>query len=161
MYWRGHVGIALLAYAPVAGATLAIGEPDLTFLGGALSVAAATLPDADHRLPISHRGPTHTLAFAVTVGLLAGALAAVALAVGDAGRGLPQWAPAFVGGAVTLSLCSHIAGDAITPMGIRPFRPLSTAHYSLDLTPAKNPRANWAFLVVGVLSTAVAVGVAY
>ncbi|MDZ5811036.1 metal-dependent hydrolase [Halorubrum sp. AD140] len=160
MYWRGHVGIALLAYAPVAGATLTVGEPGLTLLGGGLSVAVATLPDVDQQLPGPHRGPTHTLAFAFAAGLLAGVLAAVALA-GGAGHAIPGWTPAFVGGTVTLSLCSHIAGDAITPMGIRPFRPLSTAHYTLDLMPAKNPRANRIFLVAGLLSTAVVVGVAY
>ena len=159
MYWRGHVGIALLAYAPVAGGTLAVGEPELTLLGGGLVVVAATLPDVDQQLPIPHRGPTHTLAFAAAVGLVAGVLAAIAVAVG--GHALPAWTPVFVAGAVTLSLCSHIAGDAITPMGIRPFRPLSTAHYTLDLTPAKNPRANRVFLVVGLLATAVAVAVAY
>ena len=161
MYWRGHVGIALLVYAPIAAVTLAIGEPGLTLLGGGLAVAAATLPDADQPLPIPHRGPTHTLAFAVAVGLLAWGLAVVGLAAAGVGQELPGWTPAFVGGVVTLSLCSHIAGDAITPMGIQPFRPLSSAHYTLDLTPAKNPRANWLFLAAGVLSTAAAVGVAY
>lgn len=161
MYWRGHVGIALLAYTPAVGATLAIGEPGLTLLGGGLAVATATLPDADHKLPIPHRGVTHTVAFAVAVGLLVGVLAAVTLAAGGVFRALPAWTPAFVAGTVTLSLCSHIAGDAITPMGIRPFRPLSSAHYSLDLTPAKNPHANRLFLVFGVLSTVIAVAVAY
>ncbi len=160
MYWRGHIGIALLVYAPIAGVTLAIGEAELALLGGGLAVVAATLPDADHQLPIPHRGPTHTLAFAVAVGLLAAVLAALALATTGVARGVPGWTPAFVGGVVTLSLCSHIAGDVITPMGIQPFRPLSAAHYTLDLTPAKNPRANWLFLAAGVLSTAVAVGVA-
>lgn len=161
MYWRGHVGIALLAYAPVAGGTLALGEPELTLLGGGLVVAAATLPDVDQRLPIPHRGATHTVAFAVAVGLLVGVLAAVTLAASGLFGAHPTWTPAFAAGTVTLSLCSHVAGDAITPMGIRPFRPLSAAHYTLDLTPAKDPRANRLFLVVGVLSTAVAVVLAY
>lgn len=159
MYWRGHIGIALLVYAPIAGATLAMGEPAVTLLGGSLAVAVATLPDADQQLPVPHRGPTHTFAFAAVVGLLAWALAA--LAVTGVGQSLPGWTPIFVGGVVILSLCSHIVGDAITPMGIQPFRPLSAAHYTLDLLPARNPRANWTFLVAGGLSTAIAVGVTY
>jgi len=61
MYWRGHVGIALLAYAPVAGAVRVAGEPELTVLGAAVAVTFATLPDLDHRLPVAHRGPTHTM----------------------------------------------------------------------------------------------------
>jgi len=163
MYWRGHVGIALLVYAPIAGAMLAISQARLTLLGGGLVVVAATLPDADQQLPIPHRGPTHTLVFAVGGGLLAGAFAALTLAVAGVGQSLPGWTPAFVGGIVTLSLCSHIAGDAITPMGIQPFRPVSGAHYTLDVLPAKHPRANWTLLVVGVVSMAivVAVGVMY
>lgn len=159
MYWRGHVGIALLVYAPIAGAMLGMSQARLTLLGGGLVVAAATLPDADQQLPVPHRGPTHTLPFAAVVGLLAGAFAALTLAVAAVGQSLPAWTPVFVGGVVTLSLCSHIAGDAITPMGIQPFRPLSSAHYTLDVLPAKHPRANWTFLAVGVLSTAIAVGV--
>ncbi|MWV65204.1 metal-dependent hydrolase [Halorubrum sp. JWXQ-INN 858] len=150
MYWRGHVGLGLLAYAPIAGIALDAGEPRLAALGGLLAVAFATLPDADERLPIPHRGPTHTLLFAFVTGALAALVAALvgALVVPTT----PAWTPTFVGTVVTITLLSHIAGDAITPMGIRPFRPVSDAHFTLDLTPAKNPRANYLFLVVGVLA---------
>ncbi|MGQ3328951.1 metal-dependent hydrolase [Halorubrum sp. FL23] len=148
MYWRGHVGIALLAYAPVAGAVRVAGAPELAVLGAAVAVAFATLPDLDHRLPVSHRGPTHTVAFTVAVG----AVVAVATAVVR-----PPWTAAFVGGVAALSLTSHVAGDAITPMGIWPFRPLSERHVTLDLTPAANPRANRLFLGVGAAALALSV----
>ncbi|GAB6878963.1 metal-dependent hydrolase [Halorubrum gandharaense] len=155
MYWRGHVGIALLAYAPVAGLVLEAGQPGLAVAGGLLAVGFATLPDADQSLPIPHRGPTHTLAFAVVAGVLTALVAAgVALATGLA---VPAWTPHFVGTVVTVTLCSHIAGDAITPMGIQPFRPLSAFHFTLDLTPAKNPLANYLFLAGGVLALSVSV----
>lgn len=155
MYWRGHVGIALLAYAPIAGVVLEAGQPGLAIVGGVLAVAFATLPDADESLPLPHRGPTHTLAFAVVAGVLA-ALAAAGVALA-AGLAVPAWTPHFVGTVVTVTLCSHIAGDAITPMGIQPFRPLSSVHFTLDLTPAKNPRANYLFLAVGILALSVSV----
>ncbi|GAB7091877.1 metal-dependent hydrolase [Halorubrum luteum] len=157
MYWRGHVGLGLLAYAPVAGVVLGSGEFGLAVVGGLIAITVAPLPDVDQSLPIPHRGPTHTLAFAVAAGVVAALAATVVLAAG-AGAGVPPWTPAFVGGVVTLTLCSHIAGDALTPMGIQPFRPLSGFHLTLDLTPAKNPRANYLFLAVGVaaLGTVVA-----
>lgn len=155
MYWRGHVGIGLLAYAPIAGAVLEAGAPWLALLGGVLAVLFSTLPDVDELLPIPHRGPTHTLGFAFAAGVLAalGAAAVAAVAVPAA----PPWTPTFVGTVVTVTLCSHIAGDAITPMGIQPFRPLSEFHFTLDLTPAKDPRANYLFLLVGVVALTLSV----
>ncbi|WP_123619442.1 metal-dependent hydrolase [Halorubrum sp. CSM-61] len=164
MHWRGHVGIALLAYAPVAAAVRAAGEPELAALGAAVAVGFSTVPDLDHRMPVAHRGPTHTVAFAVAAGAFAALAAAVALSAGDwtvfaAGgeTALPPWTPAFVGGVATLSLCSHVAGDAITPMGIRPFRPILKWHVTFDLTPAANPRANRLFLGIGVAALALSV----
>lgn len=162
MYWRGHVGIGLLVYAPIAAVTLSRGEPALAALGGMLAVVFATLPDADQSLPIPHRGPTHTIAFAVGAGLFMGLLALAGLVIGTtlgvaAVADAPGWTPLFVAGVVTLTLCSHLAGDSITPMGIRPFRPLSDVHFTFDLTPAKNPRANHLFLLAGLLATAAAV----
>jgi|AntRauTorcE11898_2_1112593.scaffolds.fasta_scaffold00037_48 inner membrane protein len=169
MYWRGHVGIALLAYAPVAGAVRVAGEPELATLGAAVAVAFATLPDADHWLPIAHRGATHTVAFAVTAGALAAVVAGLVLPGGAdsvllasggtagpaaTGAGLPPWSPTFLGGVVTLTLCSHVAGDAITPMGIRPLRPFRGWHVTFDLTPAANPRANRLFFGVGLAALA-------
>lgn len=153
MHWRGHVGISLIAYAPIAAAVRVAGEPELAVLGAAVAVAFSTLPDADHRLPVPHRGPTHTVAFAMGVGTAA-AIAAVLL--GSASSGLPSWAPAFLGAVATVALCSHLAGDAITPMGIRPFRPLWGAHFTLDLIPAKHPRANRLFLGVGAAAAVIA-----
>jgi len=50
----------------------------------------------------------------------------------------------------TGTILSHIAADAPTPMGVRPFAPLDGRHVSLDLVRAANPVANYALLVVGV-----------
>lgn len=158
MYWRGHVGIALLAYAPLAGICRIAGEPELAVLGGVLAVAFSTLPDLDHWLPVPHRGGTHTVAFAVVVGALA-SLAAQLATVAAGVIGIPAWTPAFVGSVVTATVCSHLAGDAITPMGIRPFRPFWRAHFTFDVTPAKDPRANRLFLGIGLAAVALSIGV--
>ena len=164
MYCRGHVGLGLVAYAPFAGAALDAGEPGVAVVGGGLAVAIAPLPDVDQRLPISHRGPTHTLAFAAVMGALVALAAgigggAVVRALWLADPSLPAWTPAFLGATAAVTLCSHLAGDAITPMGIRPFRPVSGAHFTLDLTPARNPRANAAFLAVGVAAMVASIAV--
>lgn len=155
MYWQGHVGLGLLAYAPLAAVALAASRPDLALVGGVFAVGFATLPDLDHYLPIPHRGPTHTIAFALGMGVLAGG--ATALVADVVMTVPPAWTPLFLGGVTTVTLWSHLAGDLITPMGIRPFRPFSEAHFTLDLTPAKNPRANALFLSVGVIALSMTV----
>lgn len=149
MYGPGHVGAALFCYAPVAAALTRSGEPALALLGTGTAVALSTLPDADEfdTLPVDHRGPTHTVWFVVAAtAVLAAAGALLGLAAGR-----PAALAATLGGAAFVSLTSHLLADVVTPMGIRPFAPLSRWHHSFDLTPAKNPRANTAMLGLGVL----------
>ena len=146
MYRWGHIGAALLLYAPVAAAVTHAGEPLLTAVGGLVAVACATLPDADELLPIDHRGPTHTIWF--VFGGAFGFAAIGGLFGGFVGR--PTVFAATAGGAAFLSLGSHLLADSITPMGIRPFYPLSMWHHSFDITPAANPRANTTMLGIGL-----------
>lgn len=159
MYRLGHYGAALVVYAPLGLALLLVDRPTLAVVGGAVSLTLATLPDIDHRIPgVSHRGMTHTLAFAVAVGGVVGAggfLVGQSLGVGSA------LALAALGFVVGLSaVCSHLLADAITPMGITPWWPLSTRHYTLGLTRADNTLANYALLGLGVLVTVAVLGVA-
>lgn len=152
VYAPGHVGAALCCYAPVAAALSTRGEPALALLGAGVAVACSTLPDADEldALPVDHRGPTHTVWF-VAVGAL---VATVAGAVAGLVVGRPVAVGATVGGAAFVSLGSHLLADVVTPMGLRPFYPLSAWHHSFALTPAKNPRVNAALLAVGLAVTA-------
>lgn len=149
MYQLGHYGAALLAYAPVGVAVSLAGYDAVAIIGGLVCASLSTLPDCDHRLPlIEHRGPTHTLLFAALVGagLAGGAAALVGESSPFAGVGLVAFA--FVVGA--LSIVSHLLADALTPMGIRPFWPLSRRRYTLKLTRASNPVANYALFALGV-----------
>jgi len=146
MYRWGHVGAALFLYGPVGAALTRLGEPGLAALGAVVAVACATVPDADERLPIDHRGPTHTVWFVVA----GAAVVALVGAIGGAAVGRPGAVAATAGVAAGLSLGSHVLADSITPMGIRPFYPLSAWHHSFDVTPAANPRANTAMLGAGV-----------
>ena len=159
MYQNGHYGAALLAYAPVGFATTVAGFQTLALAGGALAVALATLPDFDIRIPaVDHRGPTHTLWFAVLVGL---AVAAGGFLLGQsqgATTAIALAGFAFLVG--FLSICSHIAADALTPMGVTPFTPFSGRHVTYDVVPAKHTVANYALLGAGLAASAGAFGLA-
>ncbi len=161
MYRLGHLGASLLAYAPLGVAVALAIDPTLAAIGGLVALALATVPDADEYLPIPHRGPTHSIAFvvvsAVVVGVLAVAVASlqgVSSASSGASSGPIDASTGSIGAvcgvAAAISLSSHLAADSVTPMGIKPFWPVSDRHYTFDLTPAKNPRANLLLFVSGV-----------
>ncbi|SEV88303.1 metal-dependent hydrolase [Natrinema salifodinae] len=149
MYQVGHYGGALLTYAPLGTAVALGGYGEIAIVGGLACVALSTLPDTDHRLPlIEHRGPTHTLPFALLVGAGLAALTAVLVDASSAFADVSFVAFAFLVG--LLSIGSHLLADALTPMGIQPFWPLSRRRYSLDLTTAANPIANYGLFGLGI-----------
>lgn len=146
MYQPGHVGVALALYAPVGCVLVAAGLPTDALLGGGLTVGLTMLPDLDTRTDrLRHRGPTHSFAFAGTVGLLTGL-------VGGLLGGTRLAEVGILGG--TLAVVAHLLADVITPMGIRPFWPLSDRQYTLDVVLSKDSRANFLLLVVGIVFAA-------
>lgn len=168
----GHVGVALLVSLPVAYLLVA---RDRRRLCGGLAVlfAAAVVPDVDlYVAEVVHRGPTHTVWAALAVGGLLALPVALAgcrrrgvdgqprprggtpssesaadatLAVG----GRRSW---FVPAVGVLGVASHLLGDVLTPMGIRPFAPVVSTTYTLSLTSAADPVANAALLTLGVVA---------
>lgn len=150
MYQFGHYGAALLAYAPLAGLLAAADAAELAVLGAGIVVVLSTLPDVDHRLSlVEHRGLTHTVWFVVLVGL---AVAVLGGAVGAAAGPLAALGLATFGLLLgCLSVGSHVAADALTPMGVRPFAPLDERWVGFDVVGARNPVANGLLLVIGVL----------
>lgn len=167
MYRPGHTGVALLVYAPFGYALLRDGHPILAVLGGGIAVALAMVPDLDLRVPgMSHRGVTHTLLFAVCVGVVLGAGGwAIADTLGDASVGLDRGVDMRVGSVSpaefgsfgfvvgVLAVSSHLLADALTPMGIAPFWPVSSKRYSLGVAKSSNPVANAVLLVLGLCAT--------
>ena len=142
MHKKGHHGAALTAYAPVGMGALTLGF-DVTAVGGGLvAVGLAMLPDVDMNLPnVAHRGPTHTIHFALGVGIVAGVVGAV---LGQAATS--QWLLTVGSGLYlalvgSLTIGSHIAADALTPMGVTPFG--DDRHYSYDLWNADSVLANY------------------
>lgn len=152
MYKTGHYGASLLAYAPVGFLAFVVGSPPLAVVGGAGTLALATLPDVDHRLPgISHRGLTHTVWFALAVGVAVGGVGAALGAGRGVGSGVAVGLFGFVVG--TLAILSHLGADALTPMGITPFSPFRNDHYTYEVTPAKSRVANAILLALGLAAT--------
>ncbi|MFW5938937.1 MAG: metal-dependent hydrolase [Halolamina sp.] len=148
MHKTGHVGAALLAFGPIGFVAGAIGGAEVVLLAGGVAAGLASVPDVDTQVPfVPHRGPTHTVWFAALVGigvafggflvgLQTGVLVGIALGVLGAITG-------------TVAIASHLAADALTPMGIRPFTPWCERHYTWDLVSAANPIANYALLGLG------------
>ncbi|GGJ03858.1 hypothetical protein GCM10008995_12110 [Halobellus salinus] len=158
MYRKGHYGVALLVFAPVAFALLVVDRADLAAVTGGAMLWLAMLPDLDHRVPgIPHRGPTHSLLFAAVVG---GAFAAAGVAletvaggpVSTAGVSLPVLG--FATGAVTV--LAHLLGDALTPAGVNFLWPVSPRTYTLGLCRADNTIANYGLFASGVFAVGAA-----
>lgn len=141
----------MLVWVPVGNALLLAGFQGAAVVGGAGVLALSRLPDYDQRVPlVSHRGSTHTLPFALLVGLVAGGgLFALAGGLGLA-RTLAVGAFGFLVG--VLAIGSHLLADALTPAGVAVFWPVSGKRYSLDLVRADNTVANYGLLALGVFA---------
>ena len=154
MHRSGHYGVALLSYAPVLYVLASQGRFAAGVAGGALVLALTTLPDVDLAIPLmSHRGVTHTLAFAAFVG--AGVWGAAWLApVSTPSRELVA---VGAGGLAAFSILAHLLADALTPMGVPLLWPLTDRRFSLDAGPADSVLWNGGLLVLGVFASAAAV----
>jgi inner membrane protein len=159
VYRLGHYGVSLLLYAPIGFAFVFAGEPALGVVGGAGVLALARVPDYDQRVPgITHRGVTHTLAFALLVGAaFAGALVALTQAGSDPMPAV-EVAPraAFAFGVGAFGILAHLAGDVLTPAGVPLLWPVSGRRYTVSLTTADSTLWNYLLFALGVFATAVA-----
>lgn len=159
MYRSGHLGVALLVFAPVGAALLLLGAVDRAVIAGGTICWLSSLPDLDHRIPgLSHRGATHSLGFAVAVGVAFGGVAAVGgghlpIPSDDgtttiAGLDGPAVPFAFLVGVLTV--LAHLLGDVVTPVGVPLLWPLTRRTVGLGLCRADSTHANLAALVLGV-----------
>lgn len=146
MYQYGHYGVALIFIAPVVTVLSAVGFIELGLLAGTGAVGFSMIPDLDQRIPlVTHRGITHTVWFALLMGVIT---AGIAVAIATTGAVVSALI-GFVVGSVTI--LSHIAADALTPAGVRPWAPVDDTHYSFSVVRAANPLANYALLGVGII----------
>jgi inner membrane protein len=138
MYKSGHLGISLLLYAPIISVLFGSDEPIIALAGLAVVVYTASLPDIDIKAPlryfIGHRTWTHSLWFAVLVGLLTGAGFALLDPVVETQGIETLFVVGFLLGVFGV-LC-HLVGDVLTYSGIQPLYPIGP-RYSVNLTSAK------------------------
>ena len=149
----GHVGAALVAYSPIAFVALRLDWVRLALVGTVVTIGLASLPDVDnYGSRLTHRGYSHTVWFALVVGAgTAGAFAGAGdLLPGPSTAGLT----AFGFAVGTAAILSHLAVDALTPMGVAPIAPLRRRRYSLGLTRSADPVANRRLLLLGLVTAA-------
>ena len=162
MHRTGHTGVTLAVYAPVAYVLVSDGQVTLALLGLIGMVVIEPLPDRDMEIPwLTHRGASHTLLGALVIGLLAAATVVIMSQIAPVYLELSVDTSAVAAlDSVTLTLfafaigflavVAHLLGDVLTPMGIRPFWPVSARRFSLNLWTASNPLANPLLFVLGV-----------
>lgn len=150
MHRTGHYGVNAIVYAPLAIILAAVtGSVHAATVGGIISIGLAPLPDIDIRLPvISHRGFTHTIWFAgITAGVTGSVISSIPV------QTIPN--PAlFALGAIAggVGVIGHLIGDALTPMGITPFAPLSHTTISLNVIVSNSRVANYGLGVIGIVA---------
>jgi len=139
-------GKILLAVAVVPIAIVVVQIPDKDMY---------VFPEADIRKNgdiryWGHRGATHTIPFAVLGGVIAIGLVYTLFYVSTVGvgaEGVLPYSPgeiaAIAGLSVTFSLLSHIAADAITPVGVKPYMPLSRKGWYKIVKLDKSSKGAW------------------
>jgi len=146
----GHFGITLFVFGFVIFGLVARDKMRAAKIITVTALVMGIAPDIDLQIvQLSHRGVTHTIWAAFLAGgilaFIAYCFEPLALA-GKQEESLYGFVTGFVG------ICCHLAGDVITPMGIKPFYPLLTKPHTFDLVSAFNGPANLAFLVAGILT---------
>jgi len=178
MQRAGHVGFALLAYVPVLAfsaqhqqfiplalfgilAVIDIFLPISIVTGWNVSLSLAMLPDIDLSIPgLSHRGITHTIWFALFIAGICGGLGygVATLVESMPGVDSPRTVGAFCGYLGLHAIVTHLLADMLTPMGVKPFWPLSNWHYTVAVVRAANEGANRVLYVSGIGVTAITTG---
>lgn len=157
MFRLGHYGMALLVYSVIGLALLVRGYRDDALAGGVVMLLFTMHPDMDGDFSfIPHREITHTVWFAVLVGL---GCALIILAEGlYRGRDRTDltWPVTWAFSLGTLSGLTHLFADMLNPWGVMPFYPLSNVLITFDLVKASNVHANVGLFVAGILASVAA-----
>jgi membrane-bound metal-dependent hydrolase YbcI (DUF457 family) len=159
---EGHYGTTLILGALWV---LGLGLPS-GLIATVLMLGATHVPDQDQYIPaniIGHRGPTHSVLFALVVAFVTASTVTYPLHVGQrlavehemlsSTVMVPTMVWMFLVGVVAGSLLTHIATDALTVGGgfkVKPLWPLSSWTPALGLCTADDVRWNTALLSSGI-----------
>lgn len=144
MYSEGHAGLTLIIF-PLLMIPLGWGDYQIIAIG--LAVGVSSLPDIDlkyREYGIHHRGVTHSILFAILVGIGLGAL----FYYND--NQILWFAIGFAGGFG--GIMSHLLGDMLTYHAFKPLWPFSDTEKSLGLCRASNKAVNEGLLTAGAVS---------
>jgi len=138
MYRKGHLGISLIVFSPIL-ALLFQNNLALTGLFGLIIILlTANLPDIDIKPPfryfLTHRGETHTIWFAILIGILSSITFSQIPSSFTNLTPVMQFVFGFVFGFI--GILNHLIGDVITPTGIKPLWPIGP-RYKIHITTAK------------------------
>ncbi|GAA0676979.1 metal-dependent hydrolase [Natronoarchaeum mannanilyticum] len=163
MYPIGHLGVALALSAPF----VAVLRPRVATRFTVLALLAATIPDLDLFVPgATHHGVTHTLGFAVAVGLAGlGVFAAASTLASpntfDSTAPVPRVA-VFYAVALSLGVFGHVAADVLmllpASQPVSPLWPISHAPVRVETLQYGNTVRNLGTFCLGLGAHAVAVG---
>jgi len=116
------------------------GEDYLILFAILLSAGLSAVPDIDWRIGIAHRTITHTLLFAIFIGVV---FLVVFWYVGGFWYSLAGFFGGFMG------ILLHLVGDAMNYMKFRPFYPINNTKVAWRLFPADSRLHNESFLYLG------------
>jgi inner membrane protein len=169
MYKPGHVGMSLIFLSPITFILNSINRPILSVITIITTIFLTTQPDIDLKLPVvKHRGLTHTIYFAILLGLIASFIfrKSHSLFLDQIVTNTSTMSITLLGFLVGfLAVISHLMADVITITGIQPFsfgflgnyRPFSKfskeTRYQLQWTTAKSPLANLILVILGFTLT--------
>lgn len=144
MYSKGHVGLTLLIASIIM---MPFGYSENSILIIAFSAGLSVLPDIDmgwRRYGVHHRGPTHSILFAVICGVLFGFL------LHYANETLLWFGIGFV--SAFLGVVSHLIGDTFTYHAFKPLWPFSDRAVSLGFCSAGDRSVNEGLMAAGTIS---------
>ena len=94
-------------------------------------------------MPIHHRGPTHSLLFAIICGVILG---------GVLFYFYKTWIYVFIGFFAGITgIMSHLVGDMLNYMAFKPLWPFRDTEISFGLVSAANQEANSAMVILGII----------
>jgi inner membrane protein len=146
MYAKGHTGLTLLIASLLV---LPFGYDAELVLFILLSAGLSALPDIDLEwqrkgIPIHHRGVTHSILFALLIGLGLGSILFYSQ------KTLEYFLLGFFSGFI--GIISHLIGDSFTKMAFKPLWPFSNKEVCFGFCTAGNKAANEGLMTVGMVA---------
>ena len=142
MHPEGHAGLTLIFFSLLM---IPFGLNENTIIIIFLATASSSIPDLDMKWEFfSHRGPTHSLLFAIIMGIFSGIL----LFFGT--REILWFFIGFTSGFG--GVVSHLIGDLLNPMRFKPLWPFSNRELAFDFCRADDKKMNRRLSTVGGLT---------